>query len=245
MDSNIWLDKIPADTFSRQDIYSSACKSKPGFRETQLRNLMAELLNSGAIVRVGRNLYQKPAGNCKGIYKSTLSPEALAAAGILKEKFPYMNCCIWELSLFNEFLVHLAGQNRIFVEADKESCEYVYSALADSYPGRVLLRPSQKELTYYGNKNCVIVDRLITEAPVKDSVNGSVSVEKMIVDLFANRYLRSMISKGDYPAMLENIFSKYAVDQTRLFRYARRRNKHRELADFIKEHTNIMLLTGI
>jgi predicted MarR family transcription regulator len=60
--------------------------------------------------------------------------------------------------------------------------------------------------------------------------------------MFANKALMSMISKGDYPETLETIFKKYNVDQTKMLRYARRRNRKDELVNYIKEHTNIKLL---
>ena len=51
-----------------------------------------------------------------------------------------------------------------------------------------------------------------------------------------------MISKGDYPEMLESIFDKYNIDQTKMLRYARRRNRKDQLVNYIKEYTNIKLL---
>ena len=70
-------------------------------------------------------------------------------------------------------------------------------------------------------------------------------LEKIIVDLFANKLLNSILSKGDYPEMLERMFEKYKINQVMLFRYARRRNKEKEIFDFIKDKTNINLISEV
>jgi len=60
------------------------------------------------------------------------------------------------------------------------------------------------------------------------------------VDLFSNKKL--MLSRGDYPSAIEMMFSTYRIDQVALFRYARRRNKAKELSDFLRVNTTIELL---
>lgn len=51
-----------------------------------------------------------------------------------------------------------------------------------------------------------------------------------------------MVSRGDYPMMLEDMFKKYTINQTKLFRYAKRRNKYEELVEYIRDNTNIKLI---
>ena len=53
-----------------------------------------------------------------------------------------------------------------------------------------------------------------------------------------------MLSLGDYPDALEAIFDRYEVDQVKMFRYARRRNKDQELRDFLICKTNVELKVG-
>ena len=70
-------------------------------------------------------------------------------------------------------------------------------------------------------------------------------MEKIIVDLFANKTVSALVSKGDYPDMLERMFSKYIIDQSKLFRYARRRNKAKVIAEYIRNNTNIDLVVEV
>ena len=54
-----------------------------------------------------------------------------------------------------------------------------------------------------------------------------------------------MVSQGDYANVLETIFEKYSVDQLKMFRYARRRNKKDEVRSFIEKNTDIKLLKEV
>ncbi|WP_454950693.1 DUF6577 family protein [Dialister invisus] len=40
---------------------------------------------------------------------------------------------------------------------------------------------------------------------------------------------------------METIFSMYEVDQVKMFRYARRRNKETDLKEFLQSRTNVEL----
>ena len=94
----------------------------------------------------------------------------------------------------------------------------------------------------YATYETILLDRLVSESPKGESSAYGLSLEKLVVDLFANKKLKQMLSFSDYPQALENMFSMYKIDETKLFRYARRRNKEIEIRDFIKDNTNIQLI---
>ncbi len=64
-------------------------------------------------------------------------------------------------------------------------------------------------------------------------------LEKVIVDLFANKKLRSMVHIGEYAKAIKEMFDKYYIDQAKLFRYAARRNKKEEVYRFLTEEAGI------
>jgi len=70
-----------------------------------------------------------------------------------------------------------------------------------------------------------------------------VPLEKLVVDLFANKSL--MLSKGDYPSAIEMMFAKYRIDQVAMQRYAKRRNKVKEVFGFLRDETTALLLVQI
>nr|WP_319521086.1 DUF6577 family protein [uncultured Sphaerochaeta sp.] len=152
-------------------------------------------------------------------------------------------CCsyrVWELSWLNEFFNHQLAHNQIFLEVEKDGSDFVFSTLTEKFPGKILLKPKAQEILRYGTDDGIIIDRLVTEAPKSYGEPYQVPLEKLIVDLFANKYL--MLSKGDYPAAIELMFTKYRIDQVSMLRYARRRNKVKTVFDFLKNKTTIELM---
>lgn len=237
------IDKLEKETFSRKDIFEAAYNIDNTFKETQMRSLMGKLLNQGCIIRIGRNLYSK--NDLRRKYSVELSEDATKVKMLLEEKYPYLQFQIWEITSLNEFLNHLIAHNRIFVDVENDSCEFVYMTLAENYKGHVLLKPTEKELSYYIMDNSIIIDRLIGESPVNTIDEHKIRLEKIIVDLFSNKILQSMISKGDYPELLNRMFEKYAINQNTLFRYARRRNKAEEIATYLRMNTDVKLVVEV
>jgi len=202
---------------------------------------MGVLHSSNLIVRVGRNQYRKADKEVmKPRYTSAYSKTTQAVIEFMETKFPLLEYRVWELSSLNEFFNHLEAHNTIFLEVEHEGCDCVFSALIEKFPGKVLLRPKAQEILQYGTDDVIIIDRLVTEAPKSKGDRYQVPLEKLIVDLFANKKL--MLSKGDYLSASERMFSGYWIDQVALFRYARRRNREKELFSFLRDKTTIELL---
>lgn len=86
---------------------------------------------------------------------------------------------------------------------------------------------------------------LTSESPAGINGDYNTSIEKLIVDMFANKVLQMFVSKGDYPNALEYMFEKYNINETKLFRYARRRNKAKEIYDFLNEKTQVKLSSEV
>lgn len=174
-------------------------------------------------MRVGRNQYKKAEKEPKkSVFTGVYSKSALQVIQYMQAQFPLLSYRVWELSWLNEFFNHQLAHNQIFLEVEKDGCEFVFSALIEKFPGKVLLRPKAQEILQYGTDDGIIINRLVTEAPRSDGERYQVPLEKLIVDLFANKNL--MLSKGDYPAAIEMLFGAYRIDQVAMLRYAGRRN---------------------
>ena len=241
MDKHEIIRKLPDGTCTRQQILHAARIVEPSFKETQLRYLMGTLYESALIVRVGRNQYKKVAKEPnKSLFTGVYSHAALQVIQCMQGRFPLLSFMVWELSWLNEFFNHQLARNQIFLEVEKDSCDFVFSALAEKFPGRVLYRPKAQEILHYSTDDGIRIDRLVTEAPKSDGEPYQVPLEKLIVDLFANKNL--MLSKGDYPSAIETMFTKYRIDQVAMLRYARRRNKANDVFGFLRDKTTIELL---
>jgi len=132
----------------------------------------------------------------------------------MNDKFPLMDYRIWEINWLNEFWNHQIAQNKIFLEVENIGCEFVYTELCERHSGKILLRPDENELYRYGGQNTIIVDRLISEAPKGSPYPYNTPLEKIVVDLFANRNLKSMVHTGEYATALLDIMGNTGLDET-------------------------------
>lgn len=240
MDMSLLIENLNKSVFTRNDLFQAAKKLDSSFKETQLRYYVEKLRKMNLIMKTGHNIYTKNISD-KKIYTPACSETTLQIISVLKEEFPLVMFRIWELSSLNEFLNHLIAHNYIFIEAERDGIGFIYNRMNEIFPKKVLLDPNKKELSLYSADNDIIMTSLITECPAGLTHDYELSLEKLIVDMFSNKVLQAFISKGDYAEALEEMFSKYNINQSRLFRYARRRGKADLIASFLTEKTNIRL----
>lgn len=234
------LEKINKDVFTRKDIKKAIGISNK--RGNNVRNVMESFLLNDVIIRTGRDRYIKKSDlNNKIFYSGIVSEDTRKIIDEISKKYPYVKFQVWELRSLNEFVNHLIAKNSIYIDVENDGCEFVYGFLKEKYNKRLLLKPDKKELMYYLSNNDIIINKLVSEVPQNNEDIHVATLEKIIVDIFVDKIFESTVSKEDYKNLLERAFSKYLINQRKLFRYARRRNKEKELKDFINEKTNIEL----
>jgi hypothetical protein len=89
----------------------------------------------------------------------------------------------------------------------------------------------------------IVIGRLVTGAPTGLDESWHMRIEKMLVDLMVELLLKESVSEGEYPTIYEDAFKKYVIDESCMFRYAKRRNADKRIRKFIKEQTTITLRT--
>lgn len=108
----------------------------------------------------------------------------------------------------------------------------------------MLLNPTIEEYYKYWYDDMIIVRRLISEAPKNKKIKWQSRLEKVLVDLLADNLLQGILSPAELPAIYEDAFRKYVIDESSLFRYAKRRGAEKKIRQFITEKTNVMLRLG-
>lgn len=235
---------LKKNIFSRNELYNAAKQLDLSFKETQLRFYIGKLKSDNLIVSLGRNLYAKNV-NVKKNYIPAGSEISNKIISIMKDEYPLVSFRILNLSCMNEFANHLLAHNHVFLELEKDGMDFIYERLQESFSNKVLLNPSKKEIELYSTLDDIIILPLASECPAGNNEFYNTSLEKLIVDMFANKVFQMFVSRGDYPNALEDMFEKYNINETKLFRYARRRNKAKEIYDFMTQKTNVKLAVEI
>ena len=169
-------------------------------------------------------------GATRSEYSAIESEDGVAIKSFLAKRFPLLDYAVWETYALNEFLKHQLTRNHIFVEVEKPLEESVFTALRERTDSPVLLKPSGNDLYLYSGDLTIVVSTLTSEAPIS---RHEVRIEKLLVDLLANKLIGQIISPGDIPKIFNVAVTRYKINHSALLRYARRRGLEREVKERI------------
>jgi len=205
-----------------------------------IRTRLNALKRRGIITPVGRGLY-----TLRKLYDYT--PEigqTLRKVYLeLRKRLPLTRICVWKPSWLNEFTLHIASMQTIVVESERETERAVFEVLQEAFGEnstltgtQLLLNPSAEDIDLYVSDQTpvIVVGKLITEAPIRES-NGVVvpRLEKMLVDLFTGEPILEPFGGAEMDRVFRNAFDTYALNVDTIIRYAARRGKRQEMAEYL------------
>lgn len=89
------------------------------------------MVNSGEIIRVGRNRYCLP-NDKQQVYTYEYSELAEEVASYIEEQYPYLDFSIFEFVQMNDFVNHLVAHNVIFLSVESDTMDFVFDSLKKS-----------------------------------------------------------------------------------------------------------------
>lgn len=219
--------------------------------EQAFRRILYSLEKERCITPIGAGIYalKNPflASNKKKFVPS-LSPTAQELSLEVKENFPYTQYLIWETGTLHEFMTHQPGQNLIILEIEKEAIESVFNKLKEQPSRNIFLKPDRVTFERYiiDSPESILLLKLVTQSP-KMKTQGVVSarLEKILVDIFADKDRFFTFHGQEMINIFENAFSTYWINTKTLFRYAGRRKAAEKLKEFINTRTQIKLSTPL
>lgn len=228
-------------SFTKEQFCNQVREVKPDYAGSSISWLLSELKREEKIISVGRGKYIR---TTKSGEKSeyTYSPLEIyqEVEKLIAKEFPLVEFQMWEMYQMNEFVNHLFGKNTIFVDVENMCEDVVFEMLHEKFPYALFCPSEEMYHKQKGNDNTIVVQRLISETP-KPAVGHSAPLEKILVDLFSKKLTGKLIVKSEYPAIYEQAFERYYIDEAKMFRYARRRSLDEELITFLKERTSVNL----
>lgn len=237
MDANIQDFLVEHPSFTTVEFTEMLKTESPDIGRSTIFHLLKYLCEAGAITRICKGHFDV---SNKRNYNYELSETAKNISMFIQEQFPLVDFQIWELYQMNEFVNHQLSRNTIFVDVEKMLGESIFNLLFDKYP-HVLHNAGTDEYYKYAGDETVVVQKLISESPSGVGQYKQASLEKILVDLFGRGLSGSILSCSEYRAIYEDSYKKYAINQLKMFRYARRRGIEKSIVDFIHDKTNITL----
>jgi len=225
------------ESFSRKHLLEFFKNFEPDLKEGTLRWRIHDLKNKNIIKSVKRGIYTL---SFKPKYKPVLSSEIIKITRKINESFEDVKYCIWETSWINEFSQHQASKQFLIIEIEKDLVESLYFYLKDSFRYDFFLNLDENAMEYYiaESRFPVIIKKMITRSPLsklsEKKVNLNVpSLEKVLVDLFAEEKLFFFYQGAELVHIYKNAINAYSINFTRLLSYARRREKETAIKTFL------------
>lgn len=192
-----------------------------------------ELTKKHILFRLSRGIYSLYKKNPD--YIPSIDNSLITLHEHIHQQFPFTDFCLWTTKWLNEFMLHQPGHFYTLLDVEKTAMESVFYFLKDQ-GNDVFLNPSEEILDKYTIhiKNPIIISRLTTEAPIQKTDNiNTATLEKIIVDIFTNPVLFSSFHGRELKRIFETAFEKYNINEFKIFRYASRRGKKKEIKEYL------------
>lgn len=225
------------DAFSREELFDFFRYFEPDLKEGTFGWRIHDLKNKDIIKSIQRGYYTI---SYKSKYKPEISGKLLKLAKVISERFEEVKYCLWDTDWINEFSQHQSGKKIIIIEIEKDFVESLYFELKDNFRFDFYLNPDEKAIDFYisESQSPVIIKKLITRSPIskrteKRSKFYTPLLEKILVDLFTENKLFYFYQGAELMHVYENALKNYTLNYTKLFSYAKRREKEQDIKQFM------------
>ena len=222
------------ENWSHKEIILMLKCMRPGLTESAYHWMIYVLMQRCLLVRLGYDTYALSRDSLKSVYFPAYSEEAMKLIRLISSEYPEVKFTVFETVLMNEFLNHLIAQNTIFIQVEKDCSAYIFRYLQENGYVNVMYKPRVREFNLYWKRGCIVVTDMVSEAPLRKDMPHAIMLEKMLVDMLADKLIASTFSSSEVPDIFEQVESHYLLDRTRLCRYASRRNKHNSIDRYLK-----------
>ena len=227
-------------SFTREELFDFFKHFEPDLKEGTLAWRIYDLKNKNIIKSLMRGLYSI---SYKPKYNPEISQELYKIASRISKQFEDIKYCLWETEWLNEFSQHQSGKKMVLVEVEKEFIESFYYELKDNFKNDIYLNPDEKAINFYisESRQPLIIKNLITRSPIGKRTERRIKLqtpllEKILVDLFAEEKLFYLYQGGELVHIYENAIKSYAINFTKLFSYAKRREKEQDIKTFLTDN---------
>lgn len=225
------------ESFTREELFDFFKYFEPNLKEGTFGWRIHDLKNKNIIKPLMRGLYTL---SYKPKYKPEISADLLKLVKKINDRFKDVKYCLWETNWLNEFSQHQSGKKILIVEAERDFMDAFFFELKENYKGDVYLAPDEKAINFYVAESIqpVVIKRLVTRSPIstrteKKSAFHTPLLEKILVDIFVEDKLFYYSQGSELIHIFQNALKNYNINYTKLFSYAKRREKVIDIKNFL------------
>jgi uncharacterized protein DUF6577 len=228
------------ESFSRKELFDFFKYFEPDLKEGTFGWRIYDLKNKNIIMPLMRGLYTI---SHKPKYKPEFSDELLKLTKKLNDRFKDVKYCIWDTNWLNEFSQHQASKRIIIIEVERDFLDSFFYELKEISKGDVYLTPDEKAISFYVAESLhpLVIKRLVTRSPISKRIEKKFKfhtplLEKILVDIFTEDKLFYYSQGRDLVHIFENALNSYDINFTKLFSYAKRRERDIDIKIFLSNN---------
>lgn len=229
------IESLPQDTtFTAKDVLE-AIKGKTEKLPplTTVQWCLYDLREKNIIERVSRGVYRL---SNKSQFRFVTNEQIVQIDKLIKQKYPFIRYCIWSGNSLTSLMHHIAINNAVYVEIERDVVDSVFNALK-GVNDNVFINPDNALMERYVDlsQNIIIVKTLVSEAPLEKIDEIPIpSFEKVLVDICFDTDFQ-YLAGSELHNIIDNA-RQYPLDNSRLLRYASRKNKREHMQKLLTSH---------
>lgn len=233
------------ESFSRNELFEFFKYYEPDLKEGTFGWRIYDLKNKNIIKPLMRGVYTI---SYKPKYKPEVSQDLFKLVRKINDKFEDVKYCIWETSWLNEFSQHQSSKKIIIIEVEKDFLDSFFYELKEIYKGNVYLTPDEKAINFYVAESIqpIVIKKLVTRSPITKRTEKKLKLhipflEKILVDIFSESKLFYYSQGSELVHIFENALKSYSVNYTKLFSYAKRRERDNDIKMFLSNNMHYLV----
>ncbi len=224
------------ESFPREELYNFYKQFDPELNKRTFGWRVFDLKKKNVINSVGWGIYTL---STKQIFKPQIDNQLLKINKILTTDFHDIKYCLWDTAWLHEFMIHQPFNRDFLVEVEAEIMESAFYKLKDRGIKNIFFEPTRNSVNVYltETKNNVFVKSFLSRAPVQKIKKVRIApLEKILADIFTDEKLFNTFQGQELINIFENAIEKYIINFSKMFNYARRRRRGKELKEYIAKH---------
>lgn len=226
--------------FSREELFEFFKYFEPDLKEGTFGWRIYDLKKKNIIKSLKQGVYTI---SYKPKYKPPISQGVLKLIKKLNNLFDDVRYCIWESNLLNEFSQHQSSKSILLIETERDFLDSFFYELKEFYKGDVYLTPDEKTINLYvaESEQPIVVKKLVSRSPMSKQTDNKIqfyipSLEKILVDIFSEDKLFYYTQGIELIHIFENALNNYDINFTKLFSYAKRRERDVDIKMFLSDN---------
>lgn len=219
-------------TLSKEELMGLLRNDFPSWSDNTLNVYLYNMKKEGVITNLSRGIYT--IGKIE-TFSPIINPKLKKIASRIHKTYPFINYCVWDSSWLNDLMRHQPFKHFAIVEVEKIAAEQVFNDLNNNFPN-VYINPDNTFFDRYISvlDNVVIVKNLNSEAPTLKLKELTIpTLEKILVDILIDDNLFAA-QQGELDFIFKSAFDKYTINESKMKRYAARRNRETQLENRMK-----------